>query len=185
MGTGLLATTFYLFVLIGGGQALDDEGSIGRGLELGAGAGIAMTERLDLEAGVERLGHDRPTPFLSWDGRLVRVMGRARYRFGARASRVVPFVAGGAGWMHSAGDLTERDTNPFSPTAGAIVDVRPWSMSGVAWEGGGGVEFWFGELFVRPEAYLTMGQLSRGRQVGVPEPAIIATRAVVVFGRRF
>ncbi len=174
-----------VFGSLGFGQLTDDEGSIGSGIDVGAGVGVRLGRSLALDLAVEQLAHDRPTGFLSWDGRALRVMGRARYHFRDPGAAARPFVGGGLGVMRSSGEVIERVSAPFGPDAGEIVDRREWAFTGLAWEGGGGVEVAIGSAFVRPEAYRTVGELDRGARFGIPEPPYIILRLGVAGGMRF
>jgi len=174
-----------VFGSLGFGELVDDEGSIGSGVDVGAGVGVRLGRSLALDLAIEQLSHDRPTDFLSWDGRALRVMGRARYSFRQPSASARPFVGGGLGVMRSSGTITERYRNPFDPRDGEVVDRREWDFTGLAWEGGGGVEIAIGSAFVRPEAYWTVGELDRGARFGVPEPPYIILRFGVAGGMRF
>ena len=171
---------------LGFSKAWDDEGGIGTGAEVGGTVGWLATDHLELLASVSTLAHDRPTPFLSWDGRVWMLSARVAYAPRARHARVRPFVAGGLGLMRSSGSITERgSTGPFSRLRPEIVDVRNWTYTGPLWEVGGGAELQFGRMFVRPEAWWTVGMLDRGARIGVPEPPITVTRIVLGAGVRF
>jgi len=172
----------FVFGSLGIGEVVDDEGSIGTGIDLGGGAGAWLGRSLALDLAIERMGHERQTAFLGWEGHALRVMGRARYHFRAPASRTRPFVGGGLGVMRSSGTVTERHVDTFAPGPGPR---RDWDSTGLAWEGGGGVEVTVGSAFVRPEAYWTTGQLDRGSRVGVPEPPYVILRVGVAGGFRF
>jgi hypothetical protein len=173
-------------VSLGFSKVWDDEGGIGTGMDVGASAGWLAGEHLDLSVALSTLAHDRPTSFLSWDGRLWMLSARAAYGPRARRARVWPFVAGGLGLMRSTGTITERALEgPFSPMPPEIVDVRSWSFTGPLWEVGGGAEIRFGRAFVRPEAWWTVGMLDRGERFGVPEPPISVTRIIVAAGVKF
>jgi hypothetical protein len=174
-----------VFGSLGFGELVDDEGSIGSGVDVGAGVGVRLGRSLALDLAVERLAHDRPTGFLSWDGHALRVMGRARYHFRQPAATLRPFVGGGLGVMRSTGEVIERVSAPFGRDAGEIVDRREWDFTGLAWEGGGGVEIAIGSAFLRPEAYWTVGELDRGARFGIPEPPYIILRFGVAGGMRF
>lgn len=165
---------------LGLSKVWDDEGGIGSGADAGGSVGWQATDHLLLSAAVSTLAHERPTPFLSWEGRVSTFAARAAYGPRARTARFWPFVAGGIGLMRSTGTITERRDDPFDGQPPEVVDVRSWRYTGPLWEVGGGAELRFGRAFVRPEAWWTWGMLDRGEAIGVPEPPIVITRFVVM-----
>lgn len=166
---------------VGVSKAWDDEGGMGTGIDAGGSIGWQVTDHILLSAAIGRLAHERPTSFLSWDGRIWTLSARAAYGWRGRAARFWPFVAGGLGLMRSTGTITERRAeDPFDRRSPEVLDVRSWSYTGPLWEVGGGAELRFGRTFVRPEAWCTWGMLDRGEASGVPEPPIVVTRFMVV-----
>jgi hypothetical protein len=95
-----------LFATVGRASTLDDEGSLGTGTALSAGAGLRLTPRLALHLVVDRIPYHREAEHLVFDGRVL--FAGVEAAFGWSAGRVRPFVTVGAGLMHDRKRWTHR-----------------------------------------------------------------------------
>jgi hypothetical protein len=87
-----------VFAGAGWAKTLDDEGVLGTGGALHAGAGLRLTDRLTVQAVVDRIPYHRDAGYLEFDGRVLYAGAEAAFLW--RPSRVRPFVTIGAGVMH-------------------------------------------------------------------------------------
>jgi hypothetical protein len=95
-----------VFAGIGHAKTLDDEGVLGSGLALSGGAGLRLTDRLTVQAVVDRIPYHRDAGYLEFDGRVLFVGGEAAFLW--QRPRVRPFVTIGAGIMHDRKRWTHR-----------------------------------------------------------------------------
>ena len=170
----------YAFASGGYGSLSDDEGGLGTGAAIGAGAAWWLSETTAIEAAVSRVRHER-TGSLAWRGTPVMVTARVLRFWGASASRVRVFAGGGGGYLRYAG--TRTDTVFDAPNVGHTVE-RDWHVQGAALEGGGGVHINLTRsFFVRPEAWLTV---ARPVRTGIaPEPPYSIPRVLLSAGLAF
>jgi hypothetical protein len=85
-----------LFGVLAVGWLTDDEGSLGSGLDIGAGVGYRWRGPLAAEAQLERLGTERRFESgVDFDARLFQLSGRLLYHFSA--GKTEPYVGGAVG----------------------------------------------------------------------------------------
>ena len=104
---------FVAFGDIGIAKTADDEGVLGNGMSLSGGLGYRLTERLTVQAILERIGYDRNLDYLKIDGRVIFTGIEASWLW--KPGRVQPFVTVGAGFFNDDGTWTYRSTTPFGP----------------------------------------------------------------------
>jgi hypothetical protein len=91
---------------VGYARTVDDEGVLGSGAAIAAGAGIRVTPRLTIQGVVDRIPYHRDAGYLEFDGRVIYAGAEAAFRWERR--RVRPFVTVGAGVMHDRKRWTHR-----------------------------------------------------------------------------
>ena len=96
--------------LAGVGRTWDDEGSLGTGVALGGRFERRLFGNTRIEAGVDRLTHDRDSGFFQASGRTTFVSAVVVQRFGHRA--VKPYVLGGLTLARHTGEVTFGDSRP-------------------------------------------------------------------------
>ena len=99
---------------IGIAKTADDEGVLGNGMSLSGGLGVRLTERLTVQAILERIGYDRNLDYLRIEGRVIFAGVEASWLW--KPGRVQPFVTVGAGFFNDDGTWTNRMRIPFGPT---------------------------------------------------------------------
>lgn len=87
-----------VFAGIGYAKTVDDEGVLGSGAPVNAGAGLRLTDRLTVQVVVDRIPYHRDAGYLEFDGRVLFVGGEAAFLW--ERPRVRPFVTIGAGLLH-------------------------------------------------------------------------------------
>ena len=90
---------------IGYGQTVDDEGVLGKGSILAGGLGVRLTERLTLQAVLDRAAYHRDEDWLEFDGRVVFAGAEAAFHY-RPAQRVRPYWSIGAGFFNDDGTAT-------------------------------------------------------------------------------
>lgn len=156
-----------VFGSIGGGKAYDDEGSIGKGLDIGGGVAFRLTPKFAIEAEVNRMEYERNfSSGVRFAGNAVFTTANLLYHFST--SKAQPYVIGGVGFVHHEnrsrfpedGILPKRTTNGFAQNFGA------------------GVKLFVNEKFsIRPEVRVFLGDTAGS---GV-EPPFSVGRASVAF----
>ena len=99
---------------IGIAKTADDEGVLGTGMSLSSGIGVRLTERLTVQAILERIGYDRNLDYLRIEGRVIFTGVEASWLW--KPGRVHPFVTVGAGFFNDDSTWTSRSRIPFGPT---------------------------------------------------------------------
>ncbi|MGH9200059.1 MAG: hypothetical protein ACRD2A_02345 [Vicinamibacterales bacterium] len=167
----------------GYGAMEDDEGTLGKGLALGAAIGGVIVDAVQVEFSVTRMHHQRSLA-ISWEGDITSYVGRVAYRSGGPGS-TTRFIAGiGAGHYSYSGIISETIFPALS--AAPIVDRFHYSFSGFVYETGLGLEFEAGRnAFIRPEVWVTLPSGERTTGGRTPEPPFLIARAAVVAGLRF
>jgi opacity protein-like surface antigen len=119
-----------VFGSIGGGKTYDDEGSLGKGLDIGGGVGFRLTPRFGVEGQVNRIDYQRDFDSgVRFEGTAVFTTANVVYHFST--SRAQPYVVGGVGFVHHEnrsqfpGDdfLPKRTANGFATNFGAGVKI--------------------------------------------------------------
>jgi hypothetical protein len=102
-----------LFGGVGHARTADDEGLLGSGVAVTAGAGRRLTERLTVQAVVDRIPYHRDAGYLAFDGRVLFAGAEAAFAWHRR--RVRPLLTVGAGimddrkrWTHRTPDASGR-----------------------------------------------------------------------------
>jgi hypothetical protein len=144
-----------VFGSLGGGKAYDDEGSLGKGLDMGGGVGIRLTPNIGIEGQVNRIDYERNLfSGARFAGSAVFSTANLLYHFSK--SKAQPYVVGGFGFVHHEnrsrfpGDevLAKRTSNGFATNFGAGVklflnkkfSIRPEFRVFLADAAGSGVE---------------------------------------------
>ena len=99
---------------IGIAKTADDEGVLGNGMSLSGGFGVRLSEKLTVQAILERIGYDRNLDYLGIEGRVIFAGVEASWLW--KPGRVQPFVTVGAGFFNDDGTWTYRSRLPFGPT---------------------------------------------------------------------
>ena len=105
---------------IGIAKTADDEGVLGTGMSLSSGIGVRLTERLTVQAILERIGYDRSLDYLRIEGRVLFTGVEASWLW--KPGRVHPFVTVGAGFLNDDGTWTYRSSIPFGPRTEEVSD---------------------------------------------------------------
>jgi opacity protein-like surface antigen len=154
-----------IFGSFGGGQASDDEGSIGRGFDFGGGVGYRITPRIGVEGQVNRISYQRG--FSSggrFEGSAVFTTANLVYHFSK--GRAQPYVFGGVGFVH------HENRSQFDPAI--VVGTR--RANGFASNFGAGVKLFVSKHFsVRPEFRVLLGD-TKGS--GVEPPFSVARGSI-------
>lgn len=156
-----------VFGSIGGGKAYDDEGSLGKGLDIGGGAGFRLTPRLGLEGHVNRIEYKRDfSSGVRFEGTAVFTTANLLYHFST--SRAQPYVVGGVGFVH----LENRSRFPED-------DFLPKrTANGFATNFGGGVKIFLSKNFsLRPEVRVFIGDTEGS---GVEQPFSVGRASVAL-----
>lgn len=127
------------FVVIAGagyGTTWDDEGLLGRGLGVSAGAGVRVTPRLTIVGFVDRVAYYRDVEWLTFDGRTVFAGAEASLRTGQR--RTSPYVTVGAGVLNDSGSWIQKTL--VGPSQPGIVDQDDRNGTKATMTASGGVE---------------------------------------------
>lgn len=141
-----------VFGTVGYGRTWDDEGDIGRGINLGGGLGVRATPKLGFEGSVNRVRHSRTFDFsgVTFKGTGTFVSANALYHF--TESGVQPFVTGGVGVVHRTDSSSAIGLEPPRPSI---------SASGFAYNFGVGMKIFANKhISVRPEFKIFFGDLS-------------------------
>ena len=149
---------YEVFGSVGYGATYDDEGGIGRGLDLGGGFGVRAIDRLGFEGSVNRISHLREfaSSGVRFEGTGVFASANALYHFSD--SKVQPYVIGGAGVLYH----EDRSSGLGPPRP-------PLSGSGFAYNFGAGVKVFVSKhVVVRPEFRVFVGNL--GKSAGTEPP---------------
>jgi opacity protein-like surface antigen len=149
-----------LFGVLAVGWLTDDEGSLGSGLDIGAGVGYRWRGPLAAEAQLERLGTERRFESgVDFDARLFQLSGRLLYHFSA--GKTEPYVGGAVG-------LTRFERTSVFPVLTPGPDGRPVRQGDEVFRRDGNEFTWGGVAGVRARA---------ARRVQVrPEVAVLITR---------
>jgi hypothetical protein len=99
-----------VFAELGYARTWDDEGLLGTGAGLAAGAGFRLTPRVTLQAIVERIPYYRDAEHLTFDGRVLFVGAEAAFQTSGRIVR--PFATIGAGLMMDDGVWIRKSIQP-------------------------------------------------------------------------
>jgi hypothetical protein len=170
----------YVLGTIGIGSLADDEGSLGSGRVLGGAVGWVVSDHLTVEGAFTQARHRREGS-LAWEGKASTTGVRLLYRFNDPEARVGIFAGGGLGYFRYPGTFTEtRFDAPFGVGHPVAMD---WRVSGWAWEFGTGLDFSYGHLVVRPEAWFAASRPTRVRPA--PEPPYYMPRLALSVGARF
>lgn len=98
----------------GFGTTWDDEGLLGRGPGVSAGAGVRVGQHLSIVVLADRVSYYRDVEWLTFDGRIVFVGAEADARLGSR--RVAPYLTFGAGVLNDSGVwIRKTQTGPSQP----------------------------------------------------------------------
>jgi opacity protein-like surface antigen len=119
-----------VFGSLGGGKIYDDEGSLGKGLDIGGGVGFRITPKVGVEGQVNRIDYERN--FFSgvrFAGTAVFTTANLLYHFST--AKVQPYVVGGVGFVHhenrsrfpEADFLPKRTANGFATNFGAGLKI--------------------------------------------------------------
>jgi hypothetical protein len=147
-----------VFGTLGYGGTWDDEGGIGRGLDVGGGLGLRATRKLGFEGSINRVKHVREfdSSPVRFEGTAVFASANALYHFSE--SRAQPFVTGGGGaFWHE-----DRSSGLGPPRA-------PLEAGGFVFNFGGGVKVFLGKhVSLRPEFRIFIGDPGGGGGVEPP-----------------
>jgi hypothetical protein len=175
--------TLYAHGDFGYGSMEDDEGSLGKGLALGAGFGGVIVDAVQAEFSVTRMHHERSLA-ISWEGDITSYIGRVTYRSGGPGSTKRLIAGVGAGYYSYSGVISETVFRAVSATP--IVDRFEYSFGGFVYETGVGLEFAAGRnAFIRPEVWVTIPRGERTAGGRTPEPPFLIARGAVAVGLRF
>ncbi len=120
---------------LGRARTYDDEGFLGNGMSLTAGAGYRLTERLTIQAIAERIAYKRDISYLTFDGRVIFVGAEAAFQYGTR--RVRPFWTIGAGFFNDDGiDVRKRIVDPRLPPVEDERGERHFTLAAMTASGG-------------------------------------------------
>ena len=149
---------YEVFGTAGYSATYDDEGGIGRGLDVGAGFGVRAIGKLGFEGSVNRVSHLREFSFPSirFEGTAIFACANALYHFSD--SKAQPYAIGGIGVLHH----KDRSSGLGPPRP-------PLSGSGFAFNFGTGVKVFVSKhVSVRPEVRVFVGDL--GESAGIEPP---------------
>jgi opacity protein-like surface antigen len=156
-----------VFGSIGGGKIYDDEGSLGKGLDIGGGVGFRITPKVGIEGQVNRIDYERN--FFSgvrFAGTAVFTTANLLYHFSTE--KVQPYLVGGVGFVHHENRSRFPEDN--------VLPKR--TTNGLATNFGAGVKIFLNKKFsVRPEFRIFLGDTAGS---GV-EPPFSLGRASVAF----
>jgi opacity protein-like surface antigen len=119
-----------VFGSLGGAKAYDDEGSIGKGLDIAGGVGFRLTPKVGIEAQVNHFDYERNfASGVRFAGTAVFTTANLLYHFST--SKAQPYVVGGVGFVHHENRTRfpgiefpgERTTNGFASNFGAGVKI--------------------------------------------------------------
>jgi hypothetical protein len=147
-----------VFGTLGYGGTWDDEGGVGRGLDIGGGLGVRATRKLGFEGSINRIRHLRKfsTSPVRFEGTAVFASANALYHFSESSTQ--PYVIGGVGALWH--EDRSSGLGPVRP---------PLDASGFAYNFGGGVKFFLSKhVSLRPEFRIFIGDL--GVNGGVEPP---------------
>jgi hypothetical protein len=149
-----------LFGVLAAGWLTDDEGSLGRGLDIGGGGAYRWRGPMAAEVQLGRLSTERRFESgVEFDARLLQLSGRLLYHFSA--GRTEPYVGGALG-------LTRFERTSVFPVQVPGPDGRPVRLGSEAFRRNGNEFTWGGVAGLRVPA---------GRRVQVrPEIAVLITR---------
>jgi hypothetical protein len=138
-----------VFVAAGACRMGGDEGSLGTGPCVLAGAGFHLAPRVSAEVDVMRMRHERDIAGGPLEGTATGAFGNLSYQF--TEGRIRIFVIGSAGFLHS-------ETTQTYPVAGRPTTFRS-EDEGFAWGGGGGAKiFLTTRLSLRPQVRLVFNE---------------------------
>ena len=160
---------YEVFGSAGYGATSDDEGGVGRGLDVGAGFGVRATRKLVFEGSANRISHLREFAFsgVRFEGTGLFACANALYH--SSDSKVQPYVIGGIGVLHH----EDRSSGLGPPRP-------PLSASGSAYNFGAGVKVFLNKhVSLRPEVRVFVGDLGNG---GGTEPPFSLLRGSVGIG---
>lgn len=160
---------YEVFGTAGYGTTYDDEGGVGRGLDVGAGFGVRAIGKLGFEGSVNRIGHLREfaSSPVRFEGTGVFACANALYHFSD--SKAQPYVIGGIGLLHH----EDRSSGLGPPRP-------PLSASGFAYNFGAGVKVFLNKhISLRPEFRVFVGDLGKA---GGTEPPFSLLRGSVGIG---
>jgi hypothetical protein len=86
---------------IGIAKTADDEGVLGNGMSLSGGLGVRLSQKLTVQAILERIGYHRDVDYLRIEGRVIFAGVEASWLW--KPGRVQPFVTVGAGFFNDDG----------------------------------------------------------------------------------
>ena len=105
----------------GYGTTWDDEGLLGRGLGVAAGAGVRVAPRLTIVGFVDRVRYYRDVEWLTVDGRAIFAGAEASLRFSRQGT--TPYVTAGVGVLNDSGIWIRKDTaGPSQPRMDDRID---------------------------------------------------------------
>lgn len=120
---------------IGYGQTADDEGALGKGAIVAAGVGVRITDRLTLQALVDRVGYHRDETWLEFDGRVLFTGVEAAFHY-SPSPRVKPYWSIGAGYFNDDGTAVwKTQANPLQPYSEERFD-RSYTLAAMTASGG-------------------------------------------------
>lgn len=156
-----------VFGSIGGGKVYDDEGSLGKGLDIGGGIGFRLTSKLHIEGQVNGIDYERNfASGVRFAGTAIFTTANLRYHFST--AKVQPFIVGGVGFVHH--ENRSRFLEDNFPTKR--------TTNGLATNFGGGVEIFLNKKFsIKPEFRIFLGDTAGS---GV-EPPFTVGRGSVAF----
>jgi opacity protein-like surface antigen len=136
-----------VFGSLGGGKVYDDEGSLGKGFDIGGGVGFRLTPKVGIEGQVNRIDYERNfASGVRFAGTAVFTTANLLYHFST--SKVQPYVVGGVGFMHH----ENRSRFPENE----VLPKR--TANSFATSFGGGVKIFLNQKFsVRPEVRVFLG----------------------------
>jgi opacity protein-like surface antigen len=154
-----------VFGFVGYGRILDDEGSLGDGVNFAGGVGHRFTRRLGVEAEVAGFRHSRDIGAdRGYKGSGVLVLGNAVIHLSN--GRVQPYLLGGAGVLH------------YRNKPQSDVSSRTVTGTGFAMDAGVGLKIFASEhISIRPDFRLVAG--SAGDAIESP---FIDLRAAIGIG---
>ena len=123
------------FADIGFGQTADDEGVLGKGAIVAAGVGMRITDRLTLQALVDRVAYHRDETWLEFDGRVIFTGVEAAFHY-SPSSRVQPYWSIGGGFFNDDGTAVwKTQFNPLQPYSEERFDRR-YTLAAMTASGG-------------------------------------------------
>ena len=150
-----------VFGTIGYATTADDEGLLGRGAALGAGAGLRVTDRLTVQAVFDRIPYHRDEEYLAFDGRVLFVGAEAAFQW--HPSRVHPFVTVGAGVMNDEKRWTHRTL--IAPGQQRDESVTEHAYTLAAMRSSGGVDIRVSDAFAVRAGATFHGLLDTGNDL--------------------